>query len=98
MPFRAGFALREKFLLQLENQVRVLAMRGRDHSELLGELKRFVKFFIGNSKSAFVGEKDFEAAETAFDNFRELLFRRVVVARHAHVEREVARAVSLRFA
>ena len=97
MPFRAGFALREKFLLQLENQVRVLAMRGRDHSELLGELKRFVKFFIGNSKSAFVGEKDFEAANAPFDDFDQLPLGLRIVAGDAQVEGEVTSALVLRF-
>ena len=43
MPFGSGLAFAEQFLLQLENQIGVLAMRGDDHAELLCQPQRVDK-------------------------------------------------------
>ena len=37
VPLRAGLALGHEFLLRFRNEIRIFAMRGDDHAELLGK-------------------------------------------------------------
>ena len=98
MPFGPGLALGQQLVLQLQDQVRVLAMRGRDDPELPGQPQSPVKLLVGEAERALVGQVDLEAADAAFDDLHQLPLRRLVAARYGHVEGEVAGAVALGFA
>src|SRR5438477_13214370 len=68
-------------------------MRRRDHAECFGQSQRVVEFLIGNPEGAFVGQKNFEAANPALDDFLEIALRFLVIARYSHVKSEVASAL-----
>src|SRR5436190_24329485 len=73
-------------------------MRSDDDPELLRQRESRVKFFVGNSKRAFVSQENLETAQSALHDLFEIALGFIVITRHAHVKREVARAVALRFA
>src|ERR1051326_9640619 len=73
-------------------------MRGDNYAELFRQRQRGVKFFIADSERAFISEKDFETTQSALHDLFEITLRFIVIARHAHVKREIARALPVSFA
>src|SRR5438477_9899557 len=63
VPFRPGFAFREKLSLQLENEIGVFTMSGGDDAKFFRESERFVEFLIGDAERACVREIHFDAAD-----------------------------------
>ena len=75
MVFGTGLAFGQKFLLQLSDEIRILAMRSDNDAEFLRQLQRVVKFVVRHAERAFVGQENFEAAAAALDDFLENPFR-----------------------
>ena len=98
MPFGAGLAFGEQFLLQLEHEVGVFAVGGDDHAEFLGEPHRVIQLFVGDAERALVREENLEAADASLDDLGELVFAFLVQARHGLVKREIAGTMALGFA
>src|SRR4051812_9925879 len=72
-------------------------MGSDNDTELLGELQGLIKLFVADTEGAFVSEKNFKTAVAALHNFLKITFRFRIIAGDAHVEGEIARALTLRF-
>src|ERR1700739_3116169 len=62
MPFRAGLAFREQFLLQTGDEFRIFTMGGNNDAEAPGKFQGLVHFAVIDSKEILVGEKNFEGS------------------------------------
>ena len=96
MPLGAGLAFGEQLLLRLQHEVGVLAMRGGDDAEFLGEPQRVVELLVSDAERALVSEENLEAADAFLDDLGELVFALLVETRHGLVEREITGALALR--
>ncbi len=92
----AGISLAgsEQLLAAFGDERFVLAVGGDDDAELLRELERAIELGVVDAEGPLVGEEDFEGGDAALHDLAELGRGGVVEFRHAHVEREVARALS----
>ncbi len=90
-----GLAGGDQFPRPRLHQCRILAMRGDDDAQVFGQFKRVIKLGVVDAERALVGEKDFEGTDAAPDDFAQLVRGLLVKARHAHVERVIARGFPL---
>ena len=95
VPLRSRLSLGDQLLAQLGDDLRVLAVRRRDHAELLGELQRVEQFVVLDAEEPLVRQKHFERRDPVIDDLAQLPLRLLVELRDRHVERVVAGTVSL---
>ena len=97
MPFGACLAVGKKKLLQLTDQLSILAVRGGDYAEFRGQLEGVKHLFVIDAEEVLIGEKDFEGCGSVVNDFAELSLGLAVVARDGHMECVVAGAVAFGF-
>ena len=94
VPFGAGLFLAEQLVLKLGDHLRVLAVGRHDHTHLLRQLQRSVKFRIIDAERSLVGEEDLPRRGAVVHDPLENVRRLVVEASDAEVERVVARRLA----
>ena len=58
VPLGSGFALKEKFLLQLCDQLGIFTVCGCDDAEFLGQFQGLVQFAVIDAEKILVSQKD----------------------------------------
>src|ERR1700746_1803180 len=97
VPFGPDLALREKLLLQARHQLRVFAVGCDDHAKALGEFEGLVHFAVIDAKKILVSQKDFERSSAVGDDLPQLRFGFRHKLGYRHMERVIARAVTVGF-
>ena len=90
VPFRPRFAFREQPLLELRDNLGILAMGGDDDAQPPGQGQREEQLGVVDAERALVGEKDFEGRRAVGDDALQEFGRLVVPAGHPHVEGVIA--------